>query len=182
MSTRSYEDMVIRHERSDSALPFTRAARGDGLLRAGSAVGMDSRWAEQMHTHTTEEMLSTTPNKPAIDRGALAQCIDACGACEIACVSCADACLGEMNVMMLRACIGANLGCADLCAATMRAACRLYHTDVDVLRAQLELCATWCEACERECRRHEHMEHCRVCADACRDCAQACRTAAQAAD
>ncbi|MGE4063518.1 MAG: four-helix bundle copper-binding protein [Rhodospirillaceae bacterium] len=118
---------------------------------------------------------------PKAENGALAsliKCIDECHACVQACTSCADACLAEQDVERLRQCIRVDLDCADVCRTTAALASRRTGSNEDLLRAALEFCATACEICNEECKRHaEHHEHCRVCAEACRTCADACREA-----
>ena len=54
-------------------------------------------------------------------------------------------------------------------------AARQTETDRDLLRAQLQACATACRICAEECQRHagKH-EHCRLCAESCRLCERAC--------
>jgi hypothetical protein len=53
---------------------------------------------------------------------------------------------------------------------------RRTETDLDVVRGQLEACVVACRACGAECERHgEHMEHCRVCAEACLACERVCQ-------
>jgi hypothetical protein len=129
---------------------------------------------------TIEQMMSTTPNKPAADKNDLADCVDACVACELACIACADACLGEEHVAMLRKCIRLNLDCADICVTTGRLLSRLFETDADILRAQLEACARACASCGTECHRHGSMHaHCKVCGAACVRCEEACRKVLQ---
>jgi hypothetical protein len=125
--------------------------------------------------HTTEQMISSTPNRALVDGESLAACLDACAACEIACRSCADACLGEQQIDMLRRCIRLNLDCAAVCASTLDVASRLYEADAGLLRSQLELCARACGLCAAECDKHAHHEHCKVCAEACRSCEAACQ-------
>ena len=126
---------------------------------------------------TIEHMLSSTPNRASVDGETLAACLRACAECEIACRSCADACLGEPEIDPLRRCIRLNLDCAALCAATIDIASRTYAVDAAFLTAELELCARICEMCATECEKHQHHEHCKVCAGACRGCADACRAA-----
>ncbi len=127
--------------------------------------------------HHTQDMLRTHPQQGQMDRGALAQCVEACFDCAQTCTSCADACLGEGNVQDLVRCIRLNLDCADVCAATGRLVSRQTETDTNLLDSQLEACAVACRVCGDECEGHAgHMEHCRVCAEACRACEEACRT------
>ena len=120
-------------------------------------------------------MFSTHP-APASDAGDEAFAVVRSAAeCAAVCTTCADACLEEDDPASLRECIRNNLDCADICATTGRLLSRPGRQDPDVLRAQLEACATACRACARECERHaDRMEHCRVCAEACRACAEAC--------
>lgn len=128
----------------------------------------------------TEQMISKTPNTPAVDRNRLSTCIDLCAECSLTCVACADACLGEQDVANLRRCIRLNLDCADICDATARVISRLLDGDPAVLAAQLEACARACASCGAECRKHSnHHEHCAVCAEACRRCEAACRELAR---
>jgi hypothetical protein len=119
---------------------------------------------------TTQQMLSTTPNRPHSDatEEALRELIEACSDCEVACVSCADSCLGESTIDPLRRCIRMDLDCADVCNATARVATRVFAGDT-------ETCARACAACAAECERHAHHEHCAACAAACRRCAESCR-------
>ena len=106
----------------------------------------------------------------------MAECVDACVACELACVACADACLGERELASLRKCIRLNLDCADVCGTTARVLSRLFDPDIELVRSQLEACARACATCGAECYRHagKH-EHCKVCGDACRRCEAECR-------
>jgi hypothetical protein len=123
------------------------------------------------------KMLDTYPaDLGAVDRAALARCIEACYACAQACTACADACLSEQQVADLVSCVRSNLSCADVCYATGQVLSRRAGYDANVTRAVLDACTTACRSCGDECERHAGMrEHCRVCAEACRRCEQACR-------
>jgi hypothetical protein len=124
----------------------------------------------------TTEMLQTYPGTVDLDREQLARVVDALVECAQACTACADACLGEEMVADLRACIRANLDCADSCGTTARILSRQTGGDATVTRAHLEACIAACRACGDQCEQHAGMhEHCRVCAEACRACEQACR-------
>src|SRR5512139_150924 len=112
------------------------------LPRAGHPAG------ERMQT--VELMISKTPNRPATNQQHLAECIDLCVDCELACASCADACLGEQELTMLRKCIRANLDCADVCNITARLLSRQFEAEPGVMVAQLEACARACVACAAE--------------------------------
>ena len=114
------------------------------------------------------------PN-PAAERSLLDDCLEACAQCELACVACADACLGELQIDALRACIRLNIDCADTCDVTARLLARRRTGDPEFLRAQLEACARICASCGAECLRHAgHHEHCRICAEVCRRCEERC--------
>lgn len=122
-----------------------------------------------------ETMLSSHP-APAHSDGDIAQaCVEACYECAAICAACADACLAEETVAELVTCIRLNLDCADVCELTGRLFARPGPRDAPALGLQLDACAAMCRACGDECARHaEHMEHCRICADACSRCAEAC--------
>lgn len=97
-------------------------------------------------------------------------CIDACLACAIECDHCASACLNEQNVQDMVACIKLDMDCALICslAAKLMASGSEYSQDICVL------CAKICRDCEKECEKHQHMEHCKRCSEACRRCAEEC--------
>ena len=90
------------------------------------------------------------------------------------CTSCADACVAEDGDMAQ--CIRYCSDTADICAATARLAVRRTAQNIDVLRAQLELCIKACETCADECEKHDD-PHCAMCAKMCRECADDCRKA-----
>lgn len=94
--------------------------------------------------------------------------------CSLFCTSCADADVAEDGDM--QQCIRNCLDCADVCAATARLAVRRTAQNVEVLRAQLELCILACETCAAECEKHDN-PHCTKCAEMCRECAEDCRKA-----
>lgn len=122
-----------------------------------------------------EKMFQTHPS-PASDAGDEAfAMVNAAAECAYVCTTCADACMEEQEPSKLRKCIRNNLDCADICQATARLISRPGEQDSEVLRAQLDACATACRACADECEKHAEMhEHCRVCAESCRACAEAC--------
>jgi hypothetical protein len=76
-----------------------------------------------------EQMLSATPNRVALDRRLLEDCIEACVECELACTGCADACLGAKDVDPLRRCIRLNQDCAGACNLTARVLVRQFSGD-----------------------------------------------------
>jgi uncharacterized membrane protein len=111
---------------------------------------------------------------PASDAGEEAfALVQAAAECVYTCTTCADACLEEDDPTTRRQCIRLNLDCAEICSVTARLIARPGAQDQELLRAQLEACATACRACADECERHAD-EHCRICAEACRACAEAC--------
>ena len=124
------------------------------------------------------EMISTHPDVKGSISEALVRCVEECYACAQACTACADACLAEEMVRQLRQCIRLNLDCADVCAATGALGSRRTGSNEQVLLQMLEVCATACRVCGKECDRHagQH-DHCRICAESCRRCAQACQEA-----
>lgn len=121
-----------------------------------------------------EKMIATHPQVGGDPTVALALAARHAMLCSLFCTSCADACAAED--MDMQQCIRTCLDCADVCAATARLATRRTGQNVDLLRAQLELCIKACETCAAECERHDH-EHCRLCAVMCRECAEDCRKA-----
>lgn len=72
-------------------------------------------------------------------------------------------------------CIRTNLDCADICDTTGRVLSRHTGYDANLTRTVLEACVQACKTCGDECTNHQHMRHCRVCAEACRRCERACR-------
>ena len=121
------------------------------------------------------QMIETNPSGPAVDIEVLAECIEACFDCAQACSACADACIGEGDIQMLARCIRLDLDCADVCNATGKTLSRQTAFDMEMARVALTACAQSCRLCGDECERHaEHMEHCRVCAEAGRRCESAC--------
>ena len=121
------------------------------------------------------EMVASHP-APVTGNGAEAlECITACMECAQVCTTCADACLSESDVAAMVNCIRLNLDCAEVCRVTGTLITRPSHRDAPALRAQLEACASICNACADECAQHgQHMKHCAICAEACRACAAAC--------
>ena len=119
------------------------------------------------------QMFQKHPN-PASDAGEEAYAlVQAAAECTYTCTTCADACLEEDDPASLRTCIRLNLDCAEISSVTAKMISRPGAQDPQVLRAQLDACATACRACAEECDKHEH-DHCAVCAEACRACAEAC--------
>ncbi len=123
------------------------------------------------------EMIDAYPAEINLDRGAIADAVEALIDCAQACTACADACLSEELIDKLRKCIRSDLDCADICETTARVLSRHTGYDANITRAQLQACIQACNSCGDECERHAPMhEHCRICAQACRRCAEACQT------
>jgi len=119
-------------------------------------------------------MFQTHP-APASDAGEEAfALVQAAAECTYTCTTCADACLEEDDPAAMRKCIRLCLDCAEICSVTAKLIARPGPQDQQVLRAQLEACATACRACADECASHTGEAHCQVCAEACRACAEAC--------
>ncbi|HEX3477442.1 MAG TPA: four-helix bundle copper-binding protein [Kofleriaceae bacterium] len=124
---------------------------------------------------TVERMLRTHPEPAFAPADPLSTCIYACVESAQACTACADACIAEQDGALAR-CIRIALDCADLCHAAARVLSRQLAPDLGVVSMTLQLCATVCDACAYECRRHAATHaHCDVCAAACRRCIDACR-------
>lgn len=123
-----------------------------------------------------QQMLETHPRGTHLDADVVLACITECFSCADICITCADACLGEKDIHPLVRCIRLNLDCAEVCNVTGLLVSRQTETDWVLLSAQVQACATACQVCGEECRKHaEHHAHCRLCADSCDRCGQACR-------
>jgi hypothetical protein len=103
-------------------------------------------------------------------------CIQECMKCMQACNRCYYSCLNEENVDHMKECIRLDRECATICFYTADALSR----GTPFARQVADLCGQICEACARECAKHENA-HCRRCAEACRACAAACDQLAAAA-
>ncbi|WP_205857510.1 four-helix bundle copper-binding protein, partial [Phytoactinopolyspora endophytica] len=97
----------------------------------------------------TRQMIDAYPADINLDRGQLAEVIDALGACAQACSACADACLSEEADALprLTRCIRDNLDCADICAATVAVLTRQTGYDARVTRAQVQAAAQATKTC-----------------------------------
>lgn len=123
---------------------------------------------------SARQMLEAMPVTTGFDTDYLVAAIDGALACAQVCSACASACLTEDEPVV--SCVHSDLNCADVCMTTVRMLSRAAGTDPAVIRAQLEVCVTACEACALQCEDHaDRHDHCRLCAQACRRCAEACR-------
>ncbi|PKR77153.1 four-helix bundle copper-binding protein [Halalkalibacillus sediminis] len=93
--------------------------------------------------------------------------------CMAACNHCYDSCLKEDDVKMMAECIRLDRECADICGFFEQALLR----DTPFKAELAKVCAEICEACGKECEKHDH-DHCQECAKACFNCAKECRKVA----
>jgi hypothetical protein len=91
--------------------------------------------------------------------------------CAIICEMCKTACLSEKEVTMMKGCIALDIDCADICILTAR----LLQRNSPVGHHLLTSCEEICRLCAEECKKHNHIQHCKECADACQKCADACK-------
>ena len=111
-----------------------------------------------------------------MDRRSYESCIEACLRCASACQECATFCLKEEDIAKMAKCIQLDLECAAICYA----AAEMMSLGSQHAEAICQICADICEACGKECARHEH-DHCQRCAVECEACAEECRKMALAA-
>ena len=93
--------------------------------------------------------------------------------CTAACSHCFDACLKEEDVKMMADCIRLDVECSEICSLFSKGLAR----DTPFVKELAAACAAICEACGKECEKHDH-DHCQKCAEACFKCAKACKDAA----
>jgi hypothetical protein len=98
--------------------------------------------------------------------------IQALHECMTACNHCYDACLEEKELHKMANCIRLDRECAEICSYVEQAITR----GTPFLSELTAICATICEACGAECKKHDH-DHCQQCAEACFKCAKICRAA-----
>jgi hypothetical protein len=97
--------------------------------------------------------------------------IETLGDCIAECNNCIISCLNEPNVKMLAHCIKMNMDCVEICKVTLSFVSR----DSEHAFQLRDECEEICRCCANECSKHEHMEHCRICAEVCRETAALCR-------
>lgn len=97
-------------------------------------------------------------------------CIDACLQCAAICNEFASSCTREEDVKMMAVCIELDMQCASVCYA----AAQLMSMGSPQSKALCSICAELCEACGKECGKH-NTKHCEECAKACLHCAEQCR-------
>ena len=90
--------------------------------------------------------------------------------CASECQKCATYCLKEDDLGMMTKCIQLNLECSAICYATAQ----VLSLGSEYAMAMCKVCADVCEACARECDRHES-DHCQKCAVECKACEEECR-------
>jgi len=91
----------------------------------------------------------------------LAECIDACNTCAIACI--------EMESNSMAKCIKTDLVCAEVCSTLLQ----LTQYQHENIKGLISYCITVCEECKKECEKHDH-QHCQKCAEACANCIKVC--------
>lgn len=124
----------------------------------------------------TATLLDQYPAEITMDRGLLAQAIDAATTCAQSCTACADACLSEPDVADTTRCIRDDLDCADVCTTTARVLSRHTGYDARLTRAVLQACIQACRTCADSCAEHAgHHAHCATCEQDCRECERACK-------
>lgn len=97
------------------------------------------------------------------------ECIEACLTCATESQACASFCLKDDASMMAR-CIQLNMECAAICYATAQ----LLSLGSEFASELCRICADVCDACAKECGRHEP-DHCQRAAVDCRACEEVCR-------
>ncbi|GKU85190.1 four-helix bundle copper-binding protein [Niallia sp. NCCP-28] len=90
--------------------------------------------------------------------------------CMIACNHCLNECLAETHVEMMLDCIRLDRECAEFCSYLEQAVIR----KSPFVHALTSLCISICEACAKECQKHEH-RHCQYCAEICTQCLAVCK-------
>lgn len=91
--------------------------------------------------------------------------------CASTCHYCSIACLDEPHVNQLTNCIKLDMDCAEICEV----AASFISRSSGHVKHLLKECIELCQLCAGECEKHEHMEHCKKCAESCRKCADACK-------
>ena len=79
------------------------------------------------------------------------------------------------NLDEMAQCIRLDMDCAAIC----RMAASFMARGSDFAKQVCAICAEICEACGKECSKHQH-PHCQECAKACLRCAEECRQMAGA--
>ncbi|UNO42283.1 hypothetical protein [Streptomyces sp. MST-110588] len=121
-------------------------------------------------------LLQNLAVKTRLSPGVLEESVAALRECEEAVTVCAAAMLTEGEPEQMREAVSRDVDCADVLTATRRVLARAGGGDVGVLAAQLNACAVACERSNELCSQHaDHLEHCRVCAEATGKAAEACR-------
>ena len=103
-------------------------------------------------------------------RNGFQSCIDNCHACAASCDVCAASSLDEREAKKLILCIRLDMDCAQVCRLAASYLSRGSH----FAQMACKVCAEICEACAKECARHD-LEPCRRCARSCLACADGCR-------
>lgn len=117
------------------------------------------------------EMQTAESSMPGMDMKLMAECIEACSACEQACTMCASCMMGDGTAIHMEMCMNT----ADMCNTMMRMMLRPSGMMMDSMVRMLDATMMQCRMCADECMKHADMhEDCRVCAEACSQAAMAC--------
>lgn len=138
-------------------------ALGAGMILASTHV---AEAQQQAHNHHPPLGAAKGPKHQKLMAAAM-ECINVGSVCRNHCITS----LG-MGDMTLKACLQVVLTMLPLCDALGH----LASLDSPLLPNLAKVCIEACEACEKECRKHEkHHWECRICADACARCIKECK-------
>jgi hypothetical protein len=116
---------------------------------------------DMMRVHEAEAAM------PDMDMALMAECIEACSACEQACTMCASCMMGDGTAMHMEMCMNT----ADMANTMMRMMLRPSGMMMDSMIRMLDAMMVQARGCADECMKHADMhEDCQVCAEACRQC------------
>ncbi|CAK0739827.1 Four-helix bundle copper-binding protein [Gammaproteobacteria bacterium] len=158
----------------DEITKLENTARRDllkGMLAMTAAATVASKsvlgeeLSEAAHEHAHHHHPMTEKNVGLID--AATHCVTTGEACVAHCLELIK--VGDTSTAM---CMESAIQMQTICTALSQlAAYRSAH-----LPALAKICATACEECEKECRKHEdkHPE-CKACANSCANCAKECK-------
>ena len=76
---------------------------------------------------------------------------------------------------MLERCVQLDRDCATICWT----ASQFMSRDREYVKQICNTCTNISDARAEECEKHQHMEYCKLCAQACMTCAEECRKMAR---
>ena len=147
------------------------------LILGGAAVALTASTA-QASDHAGHDMAGHDMH--AMEANKYAALIKSAADCQVTGDACVAHCLTAIQGgdTTLAACLRSVTEMQALCAATMK----LAALDAASAPKLIALCAEVCEACEKECRKHEkHHATCKACAESCATCVKECKKALKAA-